>query len=89
MSELLKWSTENTPRGEFLIIVEGNPNDVEENNQDDFLKSMSTTEQVDYFISNGTKTNDAIKKLPNYMVLKNKKYIIFTIKFSIVKKVLN
>ncbi len=63
LSELLKWSTENTPRGEFLIIVEGNPNDVEENNQDDFLKSMSTTEQVDYFISNGTKTNDAIKKV--------------------------
>ncbi|WP_428845235.1 16S rRNA (cytidine(1402)-2'-O)-methyltransferase [Apilactobacillus xinyiensis] len=63
LSELLNWATENTPRGEFLIIVDGNSEDVNDNENDTFLTKMSINEQVDYFISKDMKTNDAIKKV--------------------------
>ncbi|MCL0312675.1 16S rRNA (cytidine(1402)-2'-O)-methyltransferase [Apilactobacillus sp. TMW 2.2459] len=63
LSELLNWATENTPRGEFLIIVDGNSEDVNDNETDTFLTKMSINEQVDYFISKDMKTNDAIKKV--------------------------
>ncbi|WP_373310654.1 16S rRNA (cytidine(1402)-2'-O)-methyltransferase [Apilactobacillus xinyiensis] len=63
LSELLNWATENTPRGEFLIIVDGNSEDVNDNENDTFLTEMSINEQVDYFISKDMKTNDAIKKV--------------------------
>ncbi|WP_220751296.1 16S rRNA (cytidine(1402)-2'-O)-methyltransferase [Apilactobacillus xinyiensis] len=63
LSELLNWATENTPRGEFLIIVDGNSEDVNDNETDIFLTKMSINKQVDYFISKDMKTNDAIKKV--------------------------
>lgn len=58
LAELLDWSKNNEVRGEFVVIVSGNPNPKnEETNQ----KQLSPIEQVKQAVAAGEKPNTAIK----------------------------
>lgn len=58
LAELLDWSKNNEVRGEFVVIVSGNPNpEDEETNQ----KQLSPIEQVKQAVAAGEKPNTAIK----------------------------
>ncbi|MHA8138261.1 16S rRNA (cytidine(1402)-2'-O)-methyltransferase [Lactobacillaceae bacterium Scapto_B20] len=63
LAELLNWAEENKIMGEFVIIVEGNDHVEAKNEAADALMALSLPEQVDHFIEQGDKPNDAIKKV--------------------------
>lgn len=57
LSEALEYYKENAPRGEYVIVIEGAPDDGE-----CFWKDMTVTEQVEHYMSLGMEKMDAIKE---------------------------
>ncbi len=62
--ELNQWADTDQIRGEFVIIIQGNPQPVKENFSDP-LENLSLNEQVDYLMKqdNSLSVNQAIKKV--------------------------
>ncbi|MBR5459456.1 MAG: 16S rRNA (cytidine(1402)-2'-O)-methyltransferase [Clostridia bacterium] len=58
LSEAVSYYTENAPKGEFVLVVEGGS----EKEAEHFWDSMSVTEHVDHYIAEGVEKMDAIKK---------------------------
>lgn len=63
IDDLVDWSKENEIRGEFVILVAGNPNGFKIMKPDENKAQLSVEEQIDQLISNGDKPNAAIKKV--------------------------
>lgn len=59
LSGAIKYYQENAPRGEYVLVIEGADEDAVKN--DAFWASMSISEHVEYYISQGMKKMDAIK----------------------------
>ncbi len=59
LSELRDWFTDHQARGEFVVLVAGNPDPTAEEHDD--TQTLSLTEQVDREIVGGLSTNAAIK----------------------------
>ncbi|MEJ6400237.1 16S rRNA (cytidine(1402)-2'-O)-methyltransferase [Nicoliella lavandulae] len=70
IAELLDWAENNKIMGEFVIIVQGNVNAVDDDPEADALAGLSMPEQVDYWIEQGDKPNAAIKKVAKLHGLK-------------------
>ncbi|KOY79529.1 16S rRNA (cytidine(1402)-2'-O)-methyltransferase [Apilactobacillus kunkeei] len=78
ISELIDWTETNQVRGEFVVIVDGNKNATQENQEQDELAGLSIQEQVDLFIGKGMKTNAAIKEVAKlHKVKKQEIYNIY------------
>lgn len=78
ISELIDWTEANQVRGEFVVIVDGNKNATQENQEQDELAELSIQEQVDLFIGKGMKTNEAIKEVAKlHKVKKQEIYNIY------------
>ena len=78
ISELIEWTEANQVRGEFVVIVDGNKNATQENQEQDELAGLSIQEQVDLFIGKGMKTNAAIKEVAKlHKVKKQEIYNIY------------
>ncbi|ALJ30882.1 16S rRNA methyltransferase [Apilactobacillus kunkeei] len=78
ISELIEWTEANQVRGEFVVIVDGNKNATQENQEQDELAGLSVQEQVDLFIGKGMKTNAAIKEVAKlHKVKKQEIYNIY------------
>ena len=78
ISELIDWTEANQVRGEFVVIVDGNKNSTQENQEQDELAGLSIQEQVDLFIGKGMKTNAAIKEVAKlHKVKKQEIYNIY------------
>lgn len=58
LSLAIDYYNHNEPRGEYVLIIEGNDNCARKTS---FWHEMSIVEHVDYYISNGMVKNDAIK----------------------------
>ena len=58
LGEAVSYYEENTPRGEYVLVVEGRTKEVE---NDCFWKNISIQEHVDIYVSNGLSKMDAIK----------------------------
>ncbi|MGE7676047.1 16S rRNA (cytidine(1402)-2'-O)-methyltransferase [Lysinibacillus sp. NPDC094403] len=64
LSEAVKWSQTEEIRGEFCIVLEGNENAEEENNEEAYWMTMSIVEHVDYIINHtGVTSKEAIKEV--------------------------
>lgn len=59
LSGAIKYYQENAPRGEYVLVIEGADEGAVKN--DAFWASMSISEHVEYYISQGMKKMDAIK----------------------------
>lgn len=59
ISLAIKYYEENTPRGEYVLVIEGCSESMLEKSA--FWTSMSISEHVEYYISQGMKKMDAIK----------------------------
>ena len=78
ISDLIEWTEANQVRGEFVVIVDGNKNSTQENQEQDELAGLSIQEQVDLFIGKGMKTNAAIKEVAKlHKVKKQEIYNIY------------
>lgn len=78
LSELIHWTEDNQVRGEFVVIVDGNDKANEQADEEDELAGLSIKEQVDHFISDGMKTNAAIKEVAKlHQVKKQEIYNIY------------
>ncbi len=78
ISDLIEWTEANQVRGEFVVIVDGNKNSTQENQEQDELSGLSIQEQVDLFIGKGMKTNAAIKEVAKlHKVKKQEIYNIY------------
>ncbi len=62
LAELVDWVNKNEIRGEFCIVVEGNPETGTNSQEDIFWHSMDVIEHVDYYINLGDPSKEAIKK---------------------------
>ncbi|KOS70369.1 16S rRNA methyltransferase [Lysinibacillus contaminans] len=64
LTEAVEWSQTEEIRGEFCIVLEGNLNVVEEEEEETYWAAMSVVEHVDYVIANTTMTSkEAIKEV--------------------------
>ncbi|MFJ5768094.1 16S rRNA (cytidine(1402)-2'-O)-methyltransferase [Lysinibacillus sp. NPDC093210] len=62
--EAVEWSQTEEIRGEFCIVLEGNQNAEEDNQEDAYWKDMSVVEHVDYIIAETDVTSkEAIKEV--------------------------
>ncbi len=59
LSGAIEYYNENTPRGEYVLVIEGAS--ITEINENMFWKSMSVEEHLDYYLNDGLKKMDAIK----------------------------
>jgi len=62
IDEVIKWSEENEIRGEFCLIVEGNPEDVEVN-KEVWWNEVTIKEHVEHYIAQNLSSKEAIKKV--------------------------
>lgn len=70
LAELLEWAKQSDQvRGEFVMIVSGNPEGDEENEEPDY-SGLSIEEHVDHLIETGLRPNDAIKQVAHLRQLK-------------------
>lgn len=78
LAELLDWATTSDQvRGEFVVIVSGNPNGNEEQETPDY-SGLSIEDHVNQVIETGLKPNDAIKNVAHLRGLKKQEvYQIF------------
>ncbi|ANZ61555.1 16S rRNA (cytidine(1402)-2'-O)-methyltransferase [Secundilactobacillus paracollinoides] len=83
LAELVTWATTDQVRGEFVIIVSGNPNPEIETPADDFSQ-LTIEEHVDQLIDSGLRPNDAIKQVAHLRQLK--KQDVYQIYHHIEKK---
>ncbi|MBE6686857.1 MAG: 16S rRNA (cytidine(1402)-2'-O)-methyltransferase [Ruminococcaceae bacterium] len=58
ISEALKYYTENDPRGEYVLVLEGTKNTV----TSAFWQEMTVPEHIDFYVTQGMKKMDAIKQ---------------------------
>ncbi|MGE7945067.1 16S rRNA (cytidine(1402)-2'-O)-methyltransferase [Lysinibacillus xylanilyticus] len=64
LAEAVEWSQTQEIRGEFCIVLEGNENAEEENNEEAYWMTMSIVEHVDYIINDtGVTSKEAIKEV--------------------------
>lgn len=64
LNEAVEWSQNEEIRGEFCIILEGNTNFEEEDNEEVYWGKMSFVEHVDYIIAQeGVTSKEAIKEV--------------------------
>ncbi|MDM5231171.1 16S rRNA (cytidine(1402)-2'-O)-methyltransferase [Lysinibacillus pakistanensis] len=64
LNEAVEWSQNEEIRGEFCIILEGNSNFEEEDNEEVYWGKMSFVEHVDYIIAQeGVTSKEAIKEV--------------------------
>lgn len=64
LDDLVQWSQDTQIRGEFVIMVAGNPDGTLVDNADeDALLALSIEDQVQKLIDSGEKTNAAIKQV--------------------------
>lgn len=64
LNEAVEWSQNEEIRGEFCIILEGNSNFEEEDNEEVYWEKMSFVEHVDYIIAQeGVTSKEAIKEV--------------------------
>ncbi|CAJ1181436.1 Ribosomal RNA small subunit methyltransferase I [Fructilactobacillus sanfranciscensis] len=64
LDDLVQWSQDTPIRGEFVIMVAGNPDGTLVDNADeDALLALSIEDQVQKLIDSGEKTNAAIKRV--------------------------
>lgn len=64
LNEAVEWSQNEEIRGEFCIILEGNSNFEEEDNEEVYWGTMSFIEHVDYIIAQeGVTSKEAIKEV--------------------------
>ncbi|WP_429970623.1 16S rRNA (cytidine(1402)-2'-O)-methyltransferase [Fructilactobacillus sp. Tb1] len=64
LDDLVQWSQDTQIRGEFVIMVAGNPEgQLADTSAEDAILAMSIENQVQHFIDAGEKTNAAIKKV--------------------------
>lgn len=64
LAEAVVWSQTEEIRGEFCIVLEGNENAEEENDEEAYWMTMSIVEHVDYIISHtGVTSKEAIKEV--------------------------
>ena len=59
LSQAMDYYNENTPRGEYVLILSGAADD--DNADDAFWTNMTEKEHVEYYIGKGMHKNDAIK----------------------------
>lgn len=59
LEQAIAYYTENAPRGEYVLIIEGASSG--ENNSETFWVNMSVAEHVNHYINQGMSKNDAIK----------------------------
>ncbi|GAX03239.1 16S rRNA methyltransferase [Secundilactobacillus pentosiphilus] len=70
LTELLQWANQSDHvRGEFVVIVSGNPKDERESEEPDY-SGLSIEEHVDHLIETGLRPNDAIKQVAHLRQLK-------------------
>jgi len=63
LAELVQWSLENEPRGEFCLVIEGNANP-EQPDEENWWEDLSITEHVEAFMEQqGISSKDAIKEV--------------------------
>ncbi|OUZ12620.1 16S rRNA (cytidine(1402)-2'-O)-methyltransferase [Bacillus pumilus] len=62
LESVLTWATENQIRGEFCLVVQGNDQDEEEQNEEVWWKSLSEKEHVIHYIEEGLTSKEAIKR---------------------------
>ncbi|EEI25649.1 16S rRNA (cytidine(1402)-2'-O)-methyltransferase [Lentilactobacillus hilgardii] len=63
LDQVIEWANSTTIRGEFVIIVSGNAQPLEENKIDNLMENLSLTQQVDIYIKDGLSVNESIKKV--------------------------
>lgn len=64
ISEALGWTEENDIRGEFCVIIEGNPNGQAEEQEDAYWSALSVVEHIDFLINEkDMNSKDAIKEV--------------------------
>ncbi|MDM5245832.1 MULTISPECIES: 16S rRNA (cytidine(1402)-2'-O)-methyltransferase [unclassified Lysinibacillus] len=64
LAEAVVWSQTEEIRGEFCIVLEGNENAEEENDEEAYWMTMSIVEHVDYMINHtGVTSKEAIKEV--------------------------
>jgi len=64
LNEAVEWSQNEEIRGEFCIVLEGNSNIEEEDNEEAYWVKMSFVEHVDYIIAqDGVTSKEAIKEV--------------------------
>jgi len=64
LAEAVEWSQTEEIRGEFCIVLEGNENAEEENDEQAYWVTMSIVEHVDYIIDQtGVTSKEAIKEV--------------------------
>lgn len=64
LTEAVEWSQTEEIRGEFCIVLEGNQNAEEDNQEEAYWKDMSVVEHVDYIIAEADVTSkEAIKEV--------------------------
>ncbi|MEQ6357407.1 16S rRNA (cytidine(1402)-2'-O)-methyltransferase [Lysinibacillus sp. M3] len=64
LAEAVEWSQTEEIRGEFCIVLEGNENTEEENDEQAYWMTMSIVEHVDYIIDqSGVTSKEAIKEV--------------------------
>lgn len=64
LTEAVEWSQTEEIRGEFCIVLEGNQNAEEDNQEEAYWKDMSVEEHVDYIIAETDVTSkEAIKEV--------------------------
>lgn len=64
LAEAVEWSQTEEIRGEFCIVLEGNENPEEENNEETYWMTMSIIDHVDYIINHtGVTSKEAIKEV--------------------------
>jgi len=71
LSELLEWAQQSDQvRGEFVVIVSGNPNGEQETAAKPDYSNLSIEAHVDQLINTGLRPNDAIKQVAHLRQLK-------------------
>jgi 16S rRNA (cytidine1402-2'-O)-methyltransferase len=64
LAEAVEWSQTQEIRGEFCIVLEGNENAEEENNEETYWMTMSIIDHVEYIINHtGVTSKEAIKEV--------------------------
>ncbi len=63
ISSLITYFKENTPRGEYVLVIRGEDQDVLNQEQQKILEEISIKEHVNMFLEEGLELKDAMKKV--------------------------
>ncbi len=62
LEDALKFYTDNSPKGEYVLVVAGKSKDEETRDKEQLFEGLSVTEHVDLLIKSGLSKKDAIKE---------------------------